>query len=176
MAIEKKDILAAIKNIRIKLKKDDRADLFNKISYPGTYLYGTNLNEATIRSIISKQYFFLGKLKEIISLDRKLACYDSDYASYCSLYNCWRGVEYFLDRNRSWDLCMGVNNPYLMSSALIKDKFKCYAITITTYSENGNIHTVHEYSDKKSAIEGKKELKTKNPIYAIHYLPDGTND
>ena len=145
-----------------------KSDLFNKISYPGTYLYGTNLNEATIRNIISKQYLFLGKLKEIIN------CYDSDYPSYCSLHNCWRGVEYFLDGNRSWDLCYGVNNPYLMSNALIADKFKCYAITITTYSENGNIRTVHEYSDKQSAIEGKKKLKTKNPIYAIHYLPNGS--
>ena len=38
------------------------------------------------------------------------------------------------------------------------------------------MRTVHEFKDKESAMLGKKRLKTENPVYAIHYLPDGLTD
>ena len=156
-------------------KQFQRDRLFKKIHYPGSYLLGTSLNESTIRAIIKKQYSFLEKLRKIIR-ETTPECYDRDYLAYCSYYDCWRGVEHFLNGIRDWDRCMGVNNPYLMSSSLIKDKFKCYGITISTYKNGEIMRTVHEFKDKESAMLGKKRLKTENPVYAIHYLPDGLTD
>ena len=161
--------------------KQRRLDKINDIlSYPGTMLYGTALNESTIRSIARRMLTLLKHPDFALDISDKY--YINHSSRRRSLTDCWNGVINFLNGITDWDLCYGVNNPYLMDQAIIKDWLYEYAFNVSYVKESTNIigRKIYdvvkqtEYGNDRECLdrirkEYKKDSKNKamevGPIY-----------
>lgn len=76
-------------------------------------LYGLSFSKETLVSIVDRRLQLLGSIQECY-YRKKDPVYD-----WYSTIQCWKGIKAYLEGSRDWDICMGVNNPFLMGNSFI---------------------------------------------------------
>ena len=98
-------------------KQDDNYKNWGKAariaSFPSHWFYGRTLKREVVISITRRA-------KLLVGLGR-WAYYHKSFTNsgYYDHIHCWIGIESYLSGSRNWDICGGVNNPFLINRAII---------------------------------------------------------
>ena len=95
-------------------------ELFTKLRYPSV-LFGKELKRETALRICRAQLKLCANLENIVTYWNK---HSNIAYSVHSKKKCWLGVLAWLKGSTDWDECYGVNNPFLIASAKIKEDDK----------------------------------------------------
>lgn len=106
---------AHVRGVR-KSYKDKYKKASSIASFPSTWFDSSthdNFKAKVVLSICAKSL----KLLEL----GKDAYYRGNNSGHYDQVQCWQGIIAYVNGSRNWDVCMGVNNPFLLRNSFIKN-------------------------------------------------------
>lgn len=103
------------------MTKEEVHGIYEKIHFPSV-LFGKTMRMETANRICGYQLWLCAKLQSVVSYWNE----HKEFAhSLHARHSAWLGVRAWLDGNRDWDICKGVNNPFLTGQTKINEKQSC---------------------------------------------------